>query len=376
MADTPRKIVIVSPAHPLRGGIAASSERLAETMQAAGHTVVIYSFSLQYPDFLFPGKTQFTDDPPPAGLTIRTRLNSVNPFNWLSSGWQIARERPDDIIVRFWLPIMGPCLGTVLRIARWVAGKRPRITALIDNIIPHEKRPGDRFFVGYFTGACDRFVVMSRSVETEMQQFVTNASAVRYAPHPIYDNYGDPIDAALARQRLSLPAGVPMVLFFGFIRAYKGLDLLLKALATTPGVHALVAGECYGDWDTYQQIIDAHGLADRVHLRTDFIPTDQVRLYFSASDLVVQPYKSATQSGISQIAYHFDKPMVVTNVGGLPEIVTNGVSGYVVEPAETAIADSIRDFFEHDRAAALIAGVRTEKERFSWGNLMGALLGG
>jgi glycosyltransferase involved in cell wall biosynthesis len=374
MADSPRKIVIISPAHPLRGGIAASSERLAQTMQEAGHSVVIYSFSLQYPGFMFPGKTQYTDDPPPADLMIRTRLNSVNPFNWLRSGFQIAREQPDDVVVRFWLPVMGPCLGTVLRIARWFSRKRPRITALIDNIIPHEKRPGDRFFAEYFTGACDRFVVMSRSVETEMQQFTHDPATVRYAPHPIYDNYGEPVDAASARRQLNLPPDVPMVLFFGFIRPYKGLDLLLKALVATPGVHALVAGECYGDWEAYQQIIDDHQLADRVHLRTDFIPTDQVRLYFSASDLVVQPYKSATQSGISQIAYHFDKPMVVTNVGGLPEIVTNGVSGYVVEPVETAIADSIRDFFEHNRKAALVAGIEQEKKRFSWGNLMRALL--
>ncbi|MBK8965853.1 MAG: glycosyltransferase [Lewinellaceae bacterium] len=376
------KIVLLSPAHPLRGGIAASSERLAQELQTLGHEVVIYSFKLQYPAFLFPGKTQFTDDPPPPGLIIKTRLNSVNPFNWLAVGRQIAREQPGQIIVRFWLPFMGPCLGTVLRVARWFSRKKPKITALVDNIIPHEKRPGDRLFARYFVGACNDFVVMSRSVGEEIAGFLPAAEvgAIRYAPHPIYDNYGDPVEKRTARLQLGLPEQVPLALFFGFIRAYKGLDLLLEALAQTPEIHAVVAGECYENRETYQAIIDRHGLAERVHLFTDFIPADQVRFFFSAADLVVQPYRTATQSGISQIAYHFEKPMVVTDVGGLAEIVSHGVSGYVVPPVgatlavAATIAGAMRDFFENNRGAEMTAGVRREKARFSWKNLAEALL--
>lgn len=386
------KILLLSPAHPLRGGIAASSERLAQELQTAGHEVVIYSFSLQYPAFLFPGKSQFTDDPPPPGLVIKTWLNSVNPFNWLVVGREIARERPERIIVRFWLPFMGPCLGTVLRVARWFTGKKTRVTALVDNIIPHEKRPGDRLFARYFVRACNDFVVMSRAVGEEIRQFLPGGSTpptsplpfgggagggvVRFAPHPIYDTYGEPVEKAAARRELGVPEDVPLVLFFGFIRTYKGLDLLLEALAETPGVHALVAGECYEDWQPYQVILEKNNLSERVHLHTDFIPAERVRLYFSAADLVVQPYRSATQSGISQIAYHFEKPMVVTHVGGLPEIVTDGVSGYVVAPEAGAIATAVRDFFEHHRAEAMIAGVQAEKARFSWGHLVKVLLEG
>ncbi|MBK9336349.1 MAG: glycosyltransferase [Lewinellaceae bacterium] len=380
------KIVLISPAHPLRGGIAASSERLAQELQSTGHEVVIYSFSLQYPGFLFPGKSQFTDDPPPPRLVIKTRLNSVNPINWIIAGLAVARERPDRVMVRFWLPFMGPCLGTVLRVARWFSRKTP-VTALVDNIIPHEKRPGDRFFAWYFVRACTDFVVMSRSVGEEIRQFLPAVSTpapmgragggvVRFAPHPIYDTYGAPIEKTAARRQLGVPENVPLVLFFGFIRAYKGLDLLLEALVETPGVHALIAGECYEDWQPYQTIIEKNNLAERVHLHTDFIPADQVRLYFSAADLVVQPYRSATQSGISQVAYHFDKPMVVTNVGGLPEIVTDGVSGYVVVPTAGAIAVAVRDFFEKNKGAEMAAGVRAEKRRFSWENLVNVLLQG
>ena len=369
------KILLLSPAHPLRGGIAASSERLAQELQTAGHEVVLYSFSLQYPGFLFPGKSQFTDDPPPQGLVIKTRLNSINPFNWPVVGREIAREQPDRIIVRFWLPFMGPCLGTVLRVARWFARKKPHVTALVDNIIPHEKRPGDRLFARYFVRTCDDFVVMSRSVGEEIRQFLPGG-AVRFAPHPLYDTYGEPVEKTVARRELGVPEDVPLVLFFGFIRAYKGLDLLLEALAETSGVHALVAGECYEEWQPYQAILEKNNLIGRVHLHTDFIPADRVRLYFSAADLVVQPYRSATQSGISQIAYHFEKPMVVTHVGGLPEIVTQGVSGYVVAPEAGAIAAAVRDFFEQRWADAMAAGVRAEKGRFSWENLVKVLLDG
>lgn len=375
----PLKIVLLSPAHPLRGGIAASSERLAMALQDAGHEVVIYSFSLQYPAFLFPGKTQLTDDPAPEGLLIKTRLNSVNPINWIRVGREIAAEKPDRIIVRFWLPFMGPSLGTVLQVARLFSGKKIRVTGLVDNIIPHEKRFGDRPFAQWFVQACDDFVVMSRSVGEEIRSFLpaskNTAEVVRFAPHPIYDTYGDPLEKAEARHLLSLPESAPMVLFFGFIRKYKGLDLLLEALTQTPDIHLVVAGECYEDWAFYQKIIHDNGLSDRIHLFNDFIPAEQVRVFFSAADLIVQPYRSATQSGISQIAYHFEKPMVVTNVGGLPEIVTQGISGYVVEPEPGAIAEAMRDFFSNNRAQAMRAGVVAEKKRFSWEFLVEKLLG-
>lgn len=367
------KIVILSPAYPLRGGIAASSERLALALQDEGHEVVIYSFSLQYPAFLFPGKTQLTDDPAPENIHIKTKLNSINPFNWVTTGLELAREKPDRIIVRFWLPFMGPSLGTTLRIARWFSRKKWHVTALVDNIIPHEKRFGDRLFARWFVGACDDFVVMSKSVGEEIRQFTRKK--VRFSPHPVYDTYGAPVDALEARKELHLPSNSPLVLFFGFIRKYKGLDLLLEALHhTPPNIHAVVAGECYEDWAFYQEIIDRHGLKDRVHVFQDFIPADLVRWYFSAADLVVQPYRTATQSGISQIAYHFETPMVVTHVGGLPEIVTHGVSGYVVAPESEAIAEAMRDFFAENKQKGMIEGVKAEKKRFSWEALVEKLL--
>ena len=367
------KILIVSPAHPLRGGIASLTERLAQSLQTAGHEVEIISFSLQYPGFLFPGKTQFTDDPVPEGLRILPLINSINPLNWLKTGMVLRKKQPDLVIARFWMPFFGPCLGTIFR---FFSKKTTRRLLLVDNILPHEKRPGDRFFTQFITSVCDGFVVMSRTVEAEIKAF-SGTKPVIFAPHPIYDNYGEPMDKSEARKLLGLPESAPIVLFFGFIRDYKGLDLLLEAMGDqrlkSLAPKLVIAGECYEDWGRYEQIIAAQNIENQIVAHLDFIPSEKIRAYFSAADMVVQPYKTATQSGISQIAFHFEKPMLVTNVGGLGEIVRDGISGYVIEPKPAEIAGAMADFFEKNRSAELTDGVRHEKSRFSWGNLVEAI---
>lgn len=361
-----KKIVLLSPAHPLRGGIAAFTERFAIELQQAGYEVIIYSFSLQYPSFLFPGTTQFSIDPAPIGLNIRTCVNSVNPFNWLKIGLELRRLRPDLIVPRYWLPFMGPCLGSILRLAR--GNGHTKVVAIADNVLPHEKRPGDRLFTRWFIGACDAFVVMSKSVLDDLHIFTQKPAAV--IPHPVYDNYGEksPREAALAQ--LGLPSDIHYLLFFGFIRDYKGLDLLLEAMADERirrmNLKLIVAGEYYGNREKYEAQIRSLGIENQLVMRTDYISNEAVRHYFGAADLVVQPYRSATQSGISQMAYHFEKPMVVTDVGGLAEIVPHGKAGYVVPVEATAIADAIVDFFEKDRAEAFSTGVAEGKKRFSW----------
>jgi glycosyltransferase involved in cell wall biosynthesis len=367
-----KKIILLSPAHPLRGGIAALSERLAQELQHADNKVTIYSFSLQYPSWLFPGKTQYTDDPAPEGLNIRTLIHSMNPVNWWRVGALIRRERPDVLLIRYWLPFMAPCLGTIARLAK--KNCYTKVITIADNILPHERRPGDRLFTRYLVRASDAFVVMSRSVATDLQQF-TNSKPVAYTPHPIYDNYGELIEQEAAKAFLKLSQNTKYLLFFGFIRHYKGLDLLLQAMSDERirplNVKLLVAGEFYENAATYHQLIEDYHLSQQVILHTDFIPNERVKYYFGAADLVVQPYRSATQSGISQIAYHFEKPMVVTNVGGLPEIVAHGKSGYVVEVQASAIAEAIVDFFSHaNRADELQAGVRTGKKQFDWSNMI------
>lgn len=340
-------------------------------MQRQGLSVRIYSFSLQYPSFLFPGTTQYSDSPPPESLDIVTVVNSINPFNWWVVGRRLRAEAPGLVITRFWLPFMGPCLGTILRLAR--RGGRTRVVAITDNAIPHERRPGDRLFTRFFFGAVDGFVAMSHQVEADIHKLAPR-KPVAYIPHPIFDNYGPPAGRAESLAHLGLPPAPGYLLFFGFIRAYKGLGLLLQAMADERiralGLKLLVAGEFYEDEAPYRELISRNGLEGQVILRNEYIPNEEVRYYFGAANLAVQPYLSATQSGISQLAFHFDKPMVVTRVGGLPEIVRDGREGYVVEVSEQAIADAVVDFFQHVREQDMVAGVREGKKRFSWNNMV------
>jgi len=364
------KILILSPAHPLRGGIANFSERLAQELQEEGDEVVIYSFSLQYPGFLFPGTTQYSTDPPPANIKIETVVNSIHPFNWLKIGQRIKQLRPDLIIVRYWLPFMGPCLGTILRLAK--GNGHTKVVAITDNVIPHEKRPGDRLFTSYFLKAVDACVVMSAAVKDDIRKFNTT-KPVSLLPHPIYDNYGVAVERATGLEKLDLSPKYQYLLFFGFIRKYKGLDLLLEAMALPAvkqlGIKLIVAGEYYAEASIYEEIITRNQLEEDVILRTQFITNEEVKYYFAAASLVVQPYRSATQSGISQIAYHFEKAMVVTRVGGLPEIVRDGKEGYIVEVSPSAIASAIVDFFTRQREPEFAPYLAKAKERFSWKNM-------
>jgi len=362
------KIAILGTAHPLRGGLAAFNERLAYQLQQQGHTVTIWSFSLQYPSFLFPGKTQFTEEPAPAGLSIRTKVNSVNPLNWLQVGAQMNREKYDLIIVKFWLPFMGPAFGTILRKAK--KNGKTKVVCIVDNIIPHEKRPGDKPFTNYFIKPVDAFVTMSLDVLKDVKTFTDKPSL--FTPHPVYDSYLEAVSKTEACTKLGLDPAKKYLLFFGFIREYKGLDLLLEAMADAriraAGIELIVAGEYYNkDVEANNNaIIARHQLQDVVHLNTDFIPNSEVRYFFSAADLVVQPYKHATQSGITQIAFHFEKPMVVTNVGGLAEVVPEGKVGFIAEPEPASIAGAIMRFYEPGSLPGLKENIAIEKKKYTW----------
>jgi glycosyltransferase involved in cell wall biosynthesis len=366
-----KTIKIIGPAYPYRGGIATTNERLAQEFLLMGFHVDIETFIVQYPSVLFPGKTQYNEKTAPENLKIRRTINSVNPLNWIKTGKRICRERPDLVIIRYWLPFLAPCLGTIAGLIR--KNKHTVIICLADNVVPHEHRPGDRLLTNYFMQRIDGLVAMSKSVLNDANSF--RGDLVQgFCPHPIFDNYGERLLAEVAKQKLHLDQTSRYLLFFGFIRDYKGLDLLIEAFADERlrefPVKLLVAGEYYSSPEPYLELIKKNNLEDWIELRTDFIPDDQVNLYFSAADMVVQPYKSATQSGVTQIGYHFNKPMLVTNVGGLSEIIPDGKVGYVVEPESGKIADALVDFYRNDRVAEFEENMIEEKKRFSWSNMV------
>ncbi|MFW5793234.1 MAG: glycosyltransferase family 4 protein [Bacteroidota bacterium] len=370
------KIVLIGSAYPLRGGgLATFNERLAKAFVQAGHDLTIYTFSLQYPSFLFPGKTQYSDETPPEDINIKVKINSINPFNWFKVGREIARLKPDMVIVRYWIPFMAPCLGTICRKIR--KNHTTKVIAIADNIIPHEKRPGDKSLTKYFVNSVDGFITLSQSVMDDLSRFNKN-KPVELCLHPLYDNFGEKIAKNKAIEALNLSPDYKYILFFGFIRDYKGLDLLIKAMAhpilAGEKIKVLVAGEFYSNSKYYLELIDNLGVKDNIILHNDFIPNEMVATWFSAADLVVQPYKDATQSGVTQVAYHFEVPMIVTNVGALPEMVPHMRAGLIVDPDKNQIAEAIHKFFNENLNDKIAITIKEEKKRFSWEKLIEKIL--
>ena len=362
------KITILGPAHPYRGGLASIMEIMARTFQRRGDEVDIKTFTLQYPSLLFPGESQTVATPPPADLRICRCVNTMNPLNWVRVGRRIRRERPDFVLMKYWTPFMAPCFGTIARIAR--GNGHTKVLCQIDNVEPHERHLTDKPFNRYYLHSVDGFVYMSEQVHSELRAY-SDAPAL-FSPHPLFENFGERVERSEACVRLGLDPANRYVLFFGLIRDYKGLDLLLDAWAQlrragcTEGRRLIVAGEFYTAREPYLNRIADNGLQDEVLLHDRFIPDDDVKYYFSAADFVVQPYKTATQSGVTQIAYQFCVPMVVTKVGGLAEIVPDGRVGYVCEPTPEGVAGAIERMYEGDTLQRFRENCVEERRRFSW----------
>ena len=362
------KITILGPAHPYRGGLASIMEIMARTFQRRGDEVDIKTFTLQYPSLLFPGESQTVATPPPADLRICRCVNTMNPLNWVRVGCRIRRERPDFVLMKYWTPFMAPCFGTIARIAR--GNGHTKVLCQIDNVEPHEHHLTDKPFNRYYLHSVDGFVYMSEQVHSELRAY-SDAPAL-FSPHPLFENFGERVERSEACVRLGLDPANRYVLFFGLIRDYKGLDLLLDAWAQlrragrTEGRRLIVAGEFYTAREPYLNRIADNGLQDEVLLHDRFIPDDDVKYYFSAADFVVQPYKTATQSGVTQIAYQFCVPMVVTAVGGLPEIVPDGRVGYVCPPTAEGVAAAMDRMYEGDALKRFRENCVEERRRFSW----------
>jgi glycosyltransferase involved in cell wall biosynthesis len=365
------KIIIVGTAHPYRGGLAAFNERLAREFINQGDEVEIFTFTLQYPSFLFPGKTQFSSEAAPNNLSIKRKINAINPFNWIKIGREIKKRKADKVIFCYWMAFMAPCFGTI---AYFVKNKKSNNIALIHNMIPHEPTVLDKILPAYFVRKMDGFLAMTRSVVEDISKFDKHNKPKLVSPHPLYDHYGTAMNREEALSELQLDPSFRYILFFGFIRKYKGLDLLLEAFSDVRmrqfPVKLLIAGEFYEPKEPYLDLIKEKSLSDNVIIHSDFIPDEKVKFYFNAADLITQTYRSATQSGVSQIAYNFEKPMLVTNVGGLSETIPHGKVGYVIEPKKDEIANALVDFFENDKIELFVENVRLEKKKYEWNKMI------
>jgi glycosyltransferase involved in cell wall biosynthesis len=358
------RIALLSTMHPLRGGIAQFNASLYRELEKK-HEVRAYTFTRQYPGLLFPGQSQYVTesdkaDPVPA-IEI---LDSINPFSYAKTAATIRRFNPDLLVMKFWMPFFAPALG-------FVAGKLrksgAKVISILDNAIPHERRFGDLLLLRYFLSRNDAFVVMSKIVQDDLLKLKPDAVSV-LTPHPVYAHFGQLVDREKARQILEIPKNKHVLLFFGFIRPYKGLDLLIRAMANLSDDYLLlVAGEMYGDFKSYRQIIDETGTASKIKLLIRYNDDEEVALFFSAADVAVLPYKSATQSGSAQIASHFNLPLIVTNVGGLAETVEEGKTGLVVRRlAAGDLAGALQRFFENELSEKFSQAVADASQKYSW----------
>jgi len=368
------KIALISAAYPLRGGIAQHTGILYNKLREQGHEVKVLTFKRQYPKLLFPGKTQMeisADD----SVKIPTEpiIDSIGPLSWVQAFRRVRELGADLVLFRYWMPFFAPCFGTI----GWLIKRNTdaKIGFVCDNIIPHERRLGDVVLTKYAFRQADFFIVQSRVVGRELLSLFPEAN-FKLAPHPVYHIFGEEMNKQTARNALDIREK-KVLLFFGLVRAYKGLDLLIEAMPRIlegENVKLLVVGEFYEDEDKYRERISELNLTDQVQIVSEFVPNEKVSLYFSAADVVVLPYKSATQSGIVQIAYQLNKPCIVTDVGGLSEVVIDGKTGFVVPPNDpNAIAEAVLKFYSESRETEFSQNVEREKRKYSWENMVNAI---
>ena len=370
------KIVIVGTAYPLRGGIAHFNALLAFHLRKH-HEVEVITFKRQYPKIFFPGKSQEEQGEQIATTPAPRLIDSINPLNWIAVARYIRSLEPDLLIFKYWMPFFAPCFGTIAKLVK--RHTRSKILFICDNIIPHERRPGDVFWTKYAFKQADVFIVQSDSVERDLLHYFPH-SRYRKVAHPVYENFGSLISKEQARSALRISVE-NIILYFGYVRAYKGLMVLLDAiklikdriLERSNGINpvVLIVGEFYDGEEKYRSRVRELGIASYVRFVPEYIPTEKVSVYFSAADVVVLPYLSATQSGIVQIAYHFEKPVIATNVGGLAEVVLDDKTGFIVPPGNPqALAEAILKYYREEKEQTFSANIKLEKHKYSWDHVI------
>lgn len=368
------RIVIIGTFPPYRGGLSHFNKLLYDSLRK-GHEISVINFFRQYPNLLFPGKSQLDNNIGPDKSFGNRLLDSINPLSWIKVFERLRYLSPDLIVYKYWMPFFAPSLGTIA----FLTNRYTKIKSLciIDNLVPHERRLGDMLLNKYVINNTNYFFVMSKKVELDLIKLKPNAK-YKLVKHPIYSNFGTPLSKQIARKKLNITEE-KVVLYFGYIRKYKGIKYLIKAvprILEKVDVKTIIAGEFYEDKEPYLKEIKNTGREDKILLVDRFISDDEVNTYFSAADLLVLPYINATQSGITQIALAYNLPCVVTDVGGLPEVVLDGKTGFVVPPENSeAIARAVIDFFEIADKSEMIKNIEKEKSKYSWEKMADAILG-
>ena len=358
------KIAILSCFYPYRGGISQFNACLYDELSKE-HVVKAFNFKRQYPEFLFPGKTQFvTADDEAVPVESDSLLDTANPFSYHKTYKAIRDWAPDLLIVRYWMSYFAPSLGYITRKMR----KHCKVISILDNVVPHEPHFFDAPLTKYFLTGSTGCVTLCEAVSKDLLHLKQDARFT-VLQHPLYSHFGHRLSRDEAEDKLGLKKGKKNILFFGLIRTYKGLDILLEAFGKLSEEYQLIiAGEPYGSFDRYQEIIDRLPNKESIHVSLKYIKDSEVKDFFSAADLAVLPYRSATQSGISSVSYHFEVPMIVTDVGGLKETIGDRGTGIVASEGtpEIIASEILRYFNDPSLAEKFVENIRLEKERLSW----------
>lgn len=367
------RIILIGTAYPLRGGIAHYVALLYKKLKERGHEVKVLSFKRQYPSIFFPGKTQQDEGEELIPMESAPLLDSINPLSWIKAFFWLKKNKPDLLIYKYWMPFFAPCYAVVSFLARKFIGVK--VLYILDNIIPHERRPGDILLSKIGLRYVDFFIAQSKTVLDDLLIFRPE-SIYREIPHPVYEIFSSGLSKFQAKKNLGITDD-HVILYFGYIREYKGLKYLIKAMPRILDfikIRLLVCGEFYEGRTETLKLVDELGLKNCVKVYDKFIPNEEVGNYFCASDLVVLPYVSATQSGIVQIAYNYNKPVIVTKVGGLPEVVKHNKTGYVIETENPdAVAEYVRKFYRENRESEFSENVKIEKKKYSWDRMTEAV---
>ena len=366
------KIAILSPFYPFRGGIAQFSAMLYSQLCADGHEVEAFNFSRLYPDLLFPGKTQYVEEGDSAiSISSQRTLDSINPLSYVETTNAIKRYQPDVLIIAYWMSFFAPAYAHIANRLK----KQCKVIALIHNAIPHEPRFFDKPLASLFFKQCHAFIVMSEAVQKDVMKLTGNEQ-ILLSPHPLYSHFGEKKDLVTAKQDLDLIVDKRTLLFFGLIRDYKGLDILIESMSLLDDSYQLlVAGECYGAFEKYTQQIASSTAKDRIHIHNRYIHDKDIACFFSAADALILPYRSATQSGVVSIAYHFELPMIATPVGDFPDCIQKNETGIVAESVSSiALADSIQRLYEEGKYADCVTQIQKEKQSLSWQTLTKRLI--
>jgi len=368
------KIVLIGPIYPYRGGIAHFSEALFRRLEQRSHEVRAITFTRQYPGFLFPGRSQYEEAPVEHPAPSTRIIDSLNPITWFKAVRQVVRWGSNVAIIPYWTPFLAPALCAI---AWHLRVRGVTVLALVHNALPHERLPGARVLGGMFLRTAQGCIIMSEGVGRDLDLLGVDGPR-KLLNHPVYDKFGPLVAQDQARAELGISSNVPVLLFFGFIRAYKGLHVLLESMPriidALPSVRLIIAGEFYEEEELYRTTIESEDLKEHILLRAAYIPKEDVGKYFGAADVVVQPYTRATQSGVAQVAFHFEKPLIMSDVGGLAEVVGHQEAGLIVPPNDPdALSEAVIRFFEKGWRPRLTEGVRRRKQAHSWENFCEAI---